>query len=418
LENAKSENVDLKTKLLIFLLFINMLNSAELKIADDFKDGDVLSASVFNQIFDTIERVNGTIKDEDLVGVWNCNAISSNSSSGWTQDGFLYKVNDAQINLSASSSSTSLENPYSISTSNPNPFNWSNSSAFVGKYVLLNNHLIIKRNSDSKGMVWDLDLVSESRFELSYSDTASQYANFISCDSTTAVPSSPTSPSATNNQTSILISWTDASTDESGFKIYRKKSGENNFQLISTQSATTYSDTSLSEGESASYYIKSYNQNGDSNQSNVVIATLDSIAPFVVLTTPVNNGFMSRQGLQTISFSEKIKVVCPDGDSYTGNMADPLLRCPTSGAAVSMTIFVDGASRDAFLGTIGMSGLNISGTAGRGSAQRYDANQNNITVTVHKDWIKDLNGNKMSNDYQFNINVNDVLDNPSCPPNC
>ena len=389
-----------------------MLHSAELQIADDFKDGDVLSASVFNQIFDTIERVNGTVKDSDLLGVWNCNAISSNSSSGWTQDGFLFKVNDAQVNLSASSSLKSLENPYSISTSNPNPFNWSNSSAFVGQYVLLNNHLIIKRDSDSKGMVWDLDLVSKSRFELTYEDTASQYANFISCDSTTSVPSAPTAPSATNNQTFILVSWTDSSNDESGFKVYRKKSGESNFQLVSTQTASTYSDTNLNEGETANYYIKSYNQNGDSNQSNVVVATLDTIPPTVVSTVPPNNGTMIRQASQIISFSEEIKVVCPAGNQL------PLIDCSSSGGAVTLTIFVDGNSRDASLGFVGNGGLNLSGTAGRGSAERYDANQNNITVTVNKDWIEDLNGNKMSADYQFIINVNDVLDNPSCPPSC
>ena len=389
-----------------------MLHSAELQIADDFKDGDVLSASVFNQIFDTIERVNGTVKDSDLLGVWNCNAISSNSLSGWTQDGFLFKVNDAQVNLSASSSLKSLENPYSISTSNPNPFNWSNSSAFVGQYVLLNNHLIIKRDSDSKGMVWDLDLVSKSRFELTYEDTASQYANFISCDSTTSVPSAPTAPSAANNQTFILVSWTDSSNDESGFKVYRKKSGESNFQLVSTQTASTYSDTNLNEGETANYYIKSYNQNGDSNQSNVVVATLDTIPPTVVSTLPPNNGTMSRQASQIISFSEEIKVVCPAGNQL------PSIECPSSGGAVTLTIFVDGNSRDASLGLVGTGGLNLSGTAGRGSAERYDANQNNITVTVNKDWIEDLNGNKMSADYQFIINVNDVLDNPSCPPSC
>ena len=389
-----------------------MLHSAELKIADDFKDGDVLSASVFNQIFDTIERVNGTVKDSDLLGVWNCNAISSNSASGWTQDGFLFKVNDAQVNLSASSSSTSLDNPYSISTSNPNPFKWSDSSAFVGEYVLLNNHLIIKGNSDSKGMVWDLDLVSKSRFELSYSDSSSLYANFISCDSTTSVPSAPTTPSATNNQTFILVSWTDSSEDESGFKVYKKKSGESDFQLVSTQTASTYSDTTLNEGETANYYIKSYNQNGDSNQSNVVVATLDSIPPTVVSTVPSNNGIMSRQAQQTVSFSEEIKVVCPAGDQLSPVM------CLSPGGPVTLTIFVDGNSRDAVLGSIGGFGLNISGSASRGSAERYDANQNNITVTVNKDWIKDLNGNKMSSDYQFIINVNDVLDNPSCPPSC
>ena len=395
---------------------MNMLHSAELEIADEFKDGDVLSASVFNQIFDTIERVSGTIKDSDLLGVWNCNAISSNSSSGWTQDGFLFKVNNAQVNLSASSSSKSLENPYSISTSNPNPFSWSNTSAFVGEYVLLNNHLIIKRDSASKGMVWDLDLISKSRFELTYADTASQYANFISCDSTTSVPSAPTAPSAANNQTYISVSWTDSSSDESGFKVYRKKTGQTDFQLVSTQTAPSFSDSDLSEGETANYYIKSYNQNGDSNQSNVVVATLDSIPPNVFSTVPSNNGTMSRQGSQTITFSEPIKVVCPEDNKLE------MLDCPNNNIygehPITFTILVDGSSRNVALGSFENNVSTITGSAGRGSAERYDSNQNNITITVHKEFIQDMNGNNMSSDYQFIINVNDVLDNPSCPPSC
>ena len=372
-----------------------MLHSAELKIADDFKDGDVLSASVFNQIFDTIERVSGTVKDPDLLGVWNCNAISSNSSSGWIQDGFLFKVNDSQINLSASSSSRSLDNPYSIATSNPNPFNWSNSSAFIGQYVLLNNHLIIKRDSDSSATVWDLDLVSKSRFELTYEDTASSYANFISCDSATAVPAAPTGPAAINNKTSILLSWTDSSSDESGFKVYRKKSGDGDFQLVSTQATTSYSDTTLSEGETVNYYIKSFNQNGDSNQSNVVVATLDSIPPRVISTTP-SNGTNSSGSLVIINFNEPVNVVsCPpehltgtgDGQSCaiddspitlvgTGGSGNTYkMSCPFGVITCSSNAFVDGANT-------------------------------NYTVKIDKRFVYDLNGNVMESDFSFSFTDN------------
>ena len=35
----------------------------DLRIADDFKEGDILSAETFNQIFDTIERINRKITD-------------------------------------------------------------------------------------------------------------------------------------------------------------------------------------------------------------------------------------------------------------------------------------------------------------------------------------------------------------------
>lgn len=407
----------MKINLFILFIFINSLISAELKIADDFKDGDVLSASVFNQIFNTIEKINGTIADTDLVGTWICSATTTRNSSGWTQDGFLYKLNDTQVNLIASSSATSLENPYSISTSSPNPFKRTSSSAFTGTYVLYKNKLITKTSGETDARIWDIDLISKTRFELTFLETSAQsfptnYSSFISCDSASAVPASPTAPSAVNNKTSIVVSWTDSSSDESGFKIYRKKSGESNFNLVSTQTSLTYTDTNLDEGDLANYYIKSYNSNGDSAQSNVVVATMDSISPSVSSSSPSNNGNMSRQASQTVSFTEEIEIVCPDGDNYTS------VTCPTSGFAISLSISVDGSLRNTGIGSIGNKGINISGSAGRGSAERYDGNQNNIIVTVNKDWIKDLNGNKMSSDYQFSINVNNTLDNPSCPPNC
>jgi hypothetical protein len=57
-------------------------------------------------------------------------------------------------------------------------------------------------------------------------------------------------------------------------------------------------------------------------------------------------------------------------------------------------------------------------TTTMGSAERFDANQTGITVTVDKDWIRDVNGVQLAEDVQFNFNVDDSLDNPSCPPSC
>ena len=53
----------------------------DLIIADDFKSGDLVSADTFNQIFDTIEKVNRTIVDSDLVGVWSCNASEHSANT-------------------------------------------------------------------------------------------------------------------------------------------------------------------------------------------------------------------------------------------------------------------------------------------------------------------------------------------------
>ena len=47
------------------------------KVADEFKQGDVVSAETFNQIFRTIERINKVAQDEDIDGSWICTAIHS-----------------------------------------------------------------------------------------------------------------------------------------------------------------------------------------------------------------------------------------------------------------------------------------------------------------------------------------------------
>ena len=41
----------------------------DLKVADDFKSGDLVSADTFNQIFDTIEKINRTVVDLSLIHI-------------------------------------------------------------------------------------------------------------------------------------------------------------------------------------------------------------------------------------------------------------------------------------------------------------------------------------------------------------
>ena len=96
------ENVNLNKFLLFNLLLPFFLFSEDLNIADDFQEGDLLSAETFNQIFDTIEKINRTVVDTDLVGVWTCNAMTSRNTTGWTSKGLFYILENAQVNLTAS----------------------------------------------------------------------------------------------------------------------------------------------------------------------------------------------------------------------------------------------------------------------------------------------------------------------------
>jgi hypothetical protein len=410
-------------KLLAGMLFAFVcINSHadDLKVADDFKSGDLVSADTFNQIFNTLESINRSVIDTDLIGVWNCSAIHASGSAwnGWESKGLVYEIKDAQVNFTASSAETSLGEAYSFSTSSPTPF-WRSSdpaSADTGTYQLFKGLLVMKRNGDVNLVDWQVDIVSDSRFTLYKPIVNGNQPNYVVCDSAEAVPASPTSPTATNNKTGINLAWTDSSSDETGFKVYRKLSTETEAKVIATQTAVTYSDTDLTEGQTAYYQVTAYNDNGDSAKSKTVSASLDNTAPTVISTIPENNGTGSRQLRNiVVTFSEKVEIVCPAGDQYSGPNT-----CPTSGYAITFTAMVEGNSRTVGNNNIsvGFGGSTVLSTTTMGSAERFDANQTGITVTVDKDWIRDVNGVQLAEDVQFNFNVDDSLDNPSCPPSC
>ena len=419
LESVCLEGVSLNKFLILPLVFSILVSSEDLKIAEDFKEGDIVSAETFNQIFDTIEKINRTVKTEDLIGTWSCDAMTTRQTSGWTNKGLYYTLEGAQVNFSDAVSGTGSAKV--VTTSSPSPFKRVNSS-FTGEFVVLNNKLFTKDSGETDSRIYDINFISDSRFELTFLETSAQsfpanYASFLTCDSSAKVPAAPTLPSAVNNKATITLAWTDVSVDETGFKIYRKIDGSSEYTLISTQTETSYSDSNTSEGTKYFYYIVSYNDNGDSAKSLIISATADTIAPTAIASSPANNETVGRQLYEIIvEFSEKVEIVCPAGDQY-GGMLD---SCPTSGGAITFTANIEGSSRTPSLRypTLGTGGSKTLRLGTMGSAERFDANQNNIEVTINKDWIRDANGNQMTSDFSFSFNVDATLQNPGCPPSC
>ena len=376
-------------KFLLFnLLLPFFLFSEDLKIADDFQEGDLLSAETFNQIFDTIEKINRTIVTEDLIGAWSCDAMTTRQTDGWADKSLYYLLEDAQVNFAIGSGGTTGINV--LTTSSPSPFK-RQSSSFSGEFSVLNNKLFTKNNGENESRIWSINFISESRFELTFLETSAQsfpasYSSFITCDTTVAVPAAPTSPSAVNAKTSINLTWVDSSVGETGFKVYRKQ-GSTDFSLVSTQTTTSYIDSDTSEGATYEYYISSYNDNGESKKSKVVSATLDSINPFVVSTLPVDGQNYSGTTV-TITFNEVIEIRCPEGQSGPASCsALPAIELVGTG----------GSGNTYYMGQVGEKGISISG------APFVDGANTNYSVTVSKDHIFDLNGNQMEEDFTFSF---------------
>ena len=373
---------------LFFLLLPFFIFSEDLIIADDFQEGDLLSAETFNQIFDTIEKINRTIVTEDLIGTWSCDAMTTRQTAGWADKSLYYLLEDAQVNFALGSGGTTGINV--LSTSSPSPFK-RQSSSFSGEFSVLNNKLFTKSDGENESRIWSINFISESRFELTFLETSAQsfpanYSSFITCDSAVAVPAAPTSPSAVNAKTSINLTWVDSSVGETGFKVYRKQ-GSNEFSLVSTQTTTSYIDSDTSEGATYEYYISSYNDNGESKKSKIVSATLDSINPFVVSTLPADGENYSGTTV-TITFNEVIEIKCPDGQSGPASCgALPAIELVGTG----------GSGNTYYMGQVGEKGISISG------APFVDGANPNYSVTISKDHIFDLNGNQMEEDFTFSF---------------
>ena len=363
----------------------------DLKVADDFKSGDLVSADTFNQIFDTIEKINRTVVDSDLVGVWKCSAVhaSSDNYNGWTNKGIVYELTDAQVNFTASSTETSLESAYSYSTSSPTPFFRSSdpAEAETGTYQFYRGLLVLRNaTTTNRGVAtipWKLDVVSDTRFTMEKNNPGGNTPELVVCDSAEAVPASPTAPTATNNKTGINLAWTDSSLDETGFKVYRKLSTETEAEVIATQTGSTYSDTDLTEGQTAYYQVVAYNDNGESAKSKTVSGTRDSTVPSIINVTPIDGSSLVGSGSFefTITFSEPIKTT------------------PRAGAGSSlMYAKINGEKVEITYGGTDVLVTSVSQFLIYQSSSTYE-------ITIDKGWVTDANSLGMESDYTWTFST-------------
>ncbi|HHW49015.1 MAG TPA: hypothetical protein GXX14_10430 [Clostridiaceae bacterium] len=107
-----------------------------------------------------------------------------------------------------------------------------------------------------------------------YSQGSSSYSNEI--EVSTGIPHEPEDlvvEAVSSRQ--INLTWTDNSTNEQGFRIERRRSGEANFRFVATVAAgvTNYKDTGLNPGTVYYYRVAAYNKSGMNYSSTASTAT-------------------------------------------------------------------------------------------------------------------------------------------------
>jgi Fibronectin type III domain len=316
-----------KTKYFIFgviatAVLIPLGSYAVKTIPLTFAEGDVLSASVMNALLKRIEIVTSPITADDLVGTWsltqympitgqpsNANCLASNNCTivGATNspDGMTRMRTDTVVIAKNGSTYTFTQSSYTILGGSSLSSAPTGTLGVVGESVL--TKYFITDNTSAYYLLWDakkktpdqivltnrvnaiegsLGLIGTAQSISTATNLHSSF-NIVVLDRKNTPPAPAEALSATvNSSGGVALTWTDQSTDETGFKVQYKTSTKGSWTTATTtaSNSTSYTLNGLSAG---TYWIRvvAANSYGDAMSSSEVQAVVPTTSTFTSTTT-------------------------------------------------------------------------------------------------------------------------------------
>ena len=274
----------------IFLSYPMNLIGGDFDTPHTFSAGDTISADMMNEIFDYIKNANKMISASELIGTWSCMryaqtsgcAVDNSITWGWTVGtDSVYRYNSGTLVMIDDGDST-----YSYTTSKPNMFSCGDPNyTGLGNWIVKNNILFIdfsrygtKGNAslEAETMFVNLKKVSDSKLLMEIDDTKKVFAE---CDKQNLPPIAPTLDNVTSSGTTVTLTWTDNSNDETGFNVWRRDSTEGSWDNVTTSAtsadATSATDTTVTEAKKYWYRVSANNSYGESTRSKVITVDVE-----------------------------------------------------------------------------------------------------------------------------------------------
>jgi Fibronectin type III domain len=244
-----------------------------------FAKGDVLSASVMNNMF---SRINSAVKlpsASDFVGTWSCTEVieksmMDNVSSSYTLDSSdLFATRSQTVTITAGSSTNALN----ISTSNSFPFTDGGSvptgRSFIGGIASSTRVIYMTKSGSATQYPFTITSFGNGTFSM----TGQSATATSTCISSTSVPAPVNTLSVTTSGTTATLTWTDSNGDNTGYIVQRSTDSGVTWSTVSTITSSTtytYTDSGLSTGTTYYYQVLATNSNGNSVGSSTVPAAL------------------------------------------------------------------------------------------------------------------------------------------------
>ncbi|MDA8620363.1 hypothetical protein N9L28_06305 [Luminiphilus sp.] len=251
----------------------------------DVKEGDVISADVINALIAATKNATPPIEATALVGEWsltqympyngqpgngtcrqfnNCNVTGTQDSA---DDLSRYRTDTVTVTDNGTSLSWTQDNYDSFvnaHTNNPN----------TGTLGAIGDTIIFQ--SGGGFSYYYGKKLNDNTILLQSIKSGSNSFNTVVLSRNDGVPNAVTALTATDTASGIKLTWTDQSTNESGFRVERKAAAVSSawatLQSLGVD-VVSFTDTSPAIDETWQYRVFAYNNFGDAYTSSVVQKT-------------------------------------------------------------------------------------------------------------------------------------------------
>ena len=272
---------------IILALSLGNAHAADYDTTHTFAAGDVISADMMNEIFDYIKLSKQAVTAENILGTYSCTSRSRFQDSGsysscqtFNGEEGLYITQSGTITFSADGDGT-----HTYTTGSVNFLRCFGTGAVSTFPFVIKNNVMFTKLEEDGGAEDRVDIalkrISETRLLMNYRDpSSSSLYQHVECDKTLTPPTNPTAFAATTTSLSNVLTWTDNSSDESGFKIFKKTAVAGAWTLIDAgagltvlSNVVTYTDTVSAAGDYWYRVKANHVTNGDSIGSKVIKIT-------------------------------------------------------------------------------------------------------------------------------------------------
>ena len=241
--------------------------------------GDVISADVLNEILTRINnlQMGGIDSEQDLVGTWSCTSTCRPGAcnDGDTANGFT-KNSVGLFTVSQKIEITSIKDGTQVRLSYP--YNLGQSASETGfqscNAIVRNGKIFVSEppggetNECYNMGNYSIEMVANQCFRMGNINDS-----VTNCKRNNIPPAAPLNLKISISGSFASLTWQKGDDRQTGYVLKRKQSVDGTYEAIASMNTDSYSDNSISSGNTYWYRVFGTNEYGEGMGSNVVSIT-------------------------------------------------------------------------------------------------------------------------------------------------